>query len=271
MQTVILKGMSSLITGVVDYSFLGDCIRVNYSICANSKENLPICKIVLLSSHRPFNRPVIADTLEFIKGTATGEVHINQNTLSYNGYNINDMDTFCVIEKDGKRIKPIAVGYQNLLWNIQTSLDNMTKEDKTAPLARGELLLQSIKKKPRDENSYRKLIEEIESFAKALNRSTYIPVQDYEWYDLAEIKAPLGISAYCHILYVPEVADAFEKEGTLLFGIKNGGKSALAIKCRGENPFVNVWDCAARCGEFWVVGIEFKEDGQYFSRIKGGC
>jgi hypothetical protein len=268
LQTVILKSISSDISGVIEYTPSPDCIRLSYNLSREEKDKKTILKLLLLSSQKPANMPMIADTAEFDILHAFGKAKISKAALAYNGYYIDDIDTFCVVEKGKSAPRLVAVGYVNLLWNTGESIKRLFKDEKNNALTRGELLLKSIKKPPKDKNAYLDIIKSLGEYIKNKKKSTAIPIDDYKWYEMEDITAPLNISAYCHLLYVPKVKDAFLKEGCLLLGIKIGGKTALAIKTKGENPFVNAEDCAVKQGDFWVVGVEFKEDGQYFVRIK---
>ncbi len=268
MQTVILKSVSSDISGVIEYTYLTDCLRLSYNLSREEKDKSPILKLLLLSSQKPANMPVIADTAEFDILHASGEAKVSKSSLAYNGYYIDDIDTFCVVEKGTSTPKLVAVGYVNLLWNTEKCIKRLFNAEKANALTRGELLLKSIKKPPKDQNAYLDIIKGIGKYIKSMEKSSLVPIENYEWYKMEDIKAPLDIGAYCHLLYVPKVQDAFLEESCLLLGIKKGGKTALAIKTKGENPFVNAEDCAVRHGEFWVVGVEFKEDGQYFTRIE---
>ncbi len=267
MQTVILKSVSSDISGVIEYTPCPDCIRLSYNLSREEKDKKSILKLLLLSSQKPTNMPVIADTAEFDILHAFGKAKVSKATLAYNGYYIDDIDTFCVVEKSSSMPKLVAVGYVNLLWNTADGIKRLFDDEKSTALTRGELLLKSIKKPPKDKNAYLDIIKSLGEYIKSMKKSTALSKGGYDWYEMNSTTAPLNISAYCHLLYVPKVREAFLNEKCLLLGIKTGGKTALAIKTKGENPFVNADDCAVRQGDFWVVGVEFKEDGQYFVRV----
>ncbi len=268
LQTVILRTMNYSLGGVVEYTVLGDSLKVSYNLNRKSEKQNPILKLVLMSSQRPFNTPVIADTIEFDRLDASGNKLIGIQELSLKGYNASDIDTFAVVSKENGSAVVAAVGFSGLLWDVSQSVKNMFASPRDFALVRGELLLKKIKRPVEDEEAFKRTVEELEALKSALNTSLTFPCPNYAWYDLTELRAPLEVSSYKHLLYVPEVYEAFIDEKILLFGIGEGGRSAFALRTTGANPFVNADDCAVKYGDYWVVGVCFAPDGQYFEKIQ---
>lgn len=267
MQTVILRTMNYSVGGVVEYAVLGDSLKVSYNLNRKSEKPNPILKLVLMSSQRPFNTPVIADTIEFDRLDASADKLIGIQELSLKGYNASDIDTFAVVSKENGTAVVAAVGFSGLLWDVSQGVNNMFASPRDFALVRGELLLKKIKRPVEDSEAFKRTIEELEALKSALNPSLTFPCPNYVWYDLTELRAPLEVSSYKHLLYVPEVYEAFTEEKILLFGIGEEGRSAFALRTTGANPFANADDCAVKHGDYWVVGVCFAPDGQYFEKI----
>ena len=256
---------SNEISGFLEYSVKNSLIEINYRIKGDIKTDT-FLKIYVLSSKKPFNKPLIADTLEFKENTASGSCVISHSTLLQNGYLESDIDTFAVAKADFSE-KPISACFDGIRWDISGAF-------KTAELSNPKKhaieVLNSIKDKMKTNNpDIQKLwLEKLNETVKNLKVSDISPLSDYTWYEIESMKPPIPISSYRHLLFVTEVMTEFEKYGHYLLGIKNDGHTALAVKSERFNPFINANDCAIKLDDYFVVGIYLAPDGQYFEKIE---
>lgn len=265
METVIMRPFSSDMDGIAEYSVLGGRLKLKYSIKRRDVEDNRIYKLVLLSSVKPSNSPVIADTPEFKGQFAFGSKVIASATLCVKGYNAEDIDTFALVLKEDENMTLVSVGFSRLCWEVQsvaTALESYTSDP---ALTRARNTLESLKKTA-NADTYRDIIGKLESLKNTLTKSDLNPHSGYEWYELYKKQIPLKISSFEHVL-TDRVFDITAESGGLLLGIGNSGATALASVDEEVNPFENASDCSVRRGRFWIVGIRLKEDGQYFERL----
>lgn len=258
MQTLILKSYDEKILAVAEYLISSSGINIKFSVRGL---NFPgIHKLLLMSSLKPGNEPVIADTLELKDGTCFLERTVTSGDIAYKGYYPGDIDTFVLAGRDGNRYFSEAVGFLRFFWNVDLSLKRLS--DGVVPSYAFE---QS--RHLQHSGVCSGIMEEIEEFCSAALRSPDVPMECMEWYVLEKMCPPIDISAYRHIL-TPEAVNMMKSDGSpLLFGIKKEGLTAFAHKSLGSNPFENADDCTVKVGDYYIVGIRFKEDGQYFERI----
>ena len=83
----------------------------------------------------------------------------------------------------------------------------------------------------------------------------------FDWYEVCDKSHLEDISAYRHAL------GQLDKKMSFLWG-KDDNMTVLAVKDDLDFSFPNVSDCAIKHNGYYIVGIVFKEDGQYFARIE---
>lgn len=218
-----------------------------------------ICKL-FVSSGKFSCEPVLADTLEIKEQSdglffASGAREIALSEFEKSGFSPSFADTFVVIKKDEYGAKKVI-----------TTATETAAEEPLSPKERGKKALLAVKAasagKTRGANAV--WARKISDFAKNLNEAKENILPFYTWYELRDVRAPLSLSAYRHVMYCAEVLTCFEKTGYLLLGV-NGFHTALAAKA-DFNPFVNAEDCAEKAGDWFAVGVLLGEDGVYFEK-----
>jgi len=270
LKTLILKSDNENISGFIEYSETNAGIE----ICYNIKDTfLPdgFLKLYILSSAKPFNKPIIADTLEFKSQVATGKRSLSYSYLTEYGLHKSEADTFAIVKTDsiGNPDSVEAVCFVNSEWNVKSALKNTVICQNENPAERGERIIESIKERTKttDPKAQQLWIDKLLKSAVSMKKSNISPIEGYNWYICEDMRPPLPLSAYRHLLFVTEVMTAFDKEGYYLFGIKDDGHTAISIKA-SRNPFVNANDCAVKTGDFFTAGVFLAPDGQYFERIE---
>lgn len=256
------------ISGFLEYSVKSGLIEINYRIKCDIKTDT-FLKIYALSSKKPFNKPLIADTLEFKENTATGICSISHSSLFENGYLENDIDTFAVAKSDFSE-KPISACFAGEKWDVDGAFKRHGISETKNPKNHAIEVLNSIKEKMKtnDPNIQKRWLEKLEEATKNLKISDVSLLSGYTWYEIENMKPPIPISSYRHLLFVTEVMTEFEKCGHYLLGIKNDGHTALAIKSERFNPFINANDCVIKLDGYFIVGVYLASDGQYFEKIE---
>ena len=254
MQTVILKSYDEKIHAVAEFAVSSAEVKLKFSVRGLNTPG--IHKLFLMSSLKPSNEPVIADTLELKDGAYFMERSLTLGDVAYRGYYPTDMDTFVVARKDGNSYFAEAVGFSRLSWDVYISLEAVSKKGIPAY-------------SPCESTQYsdvcKEVLEEIENFCSKAPKSRDVPIDGMEWYVIE--KLPADVSAYRHIL-TPKAKNMIKSDGfPLLFGIQREGLTAFAHKSYVSNPFENADDCTVKSGDYYIVGIRFKADGQYFERI----
>ena len=265
LQTVILKSFSFPLSGVVDYRTTDGGLKLSYSI--KRGEDCGIVKLLLLSSLRPAGGVVVADTPEFCDKMAVGEKKLTSSDLALAGYDAQDIDTFVVAAKKAPGYSVLAAGFGRLIWDIASAIDSAGHRTAHDSLQGAEEALSSLKS-PAQVGAHSGAITRLNALHDTLVKSSLVPCGGFEWYELPKLSVPMESSAYEHIL-TPKARSLIAYSGCpLLFGIGSGGMSALATAKTGENPFENAEDCTIDVNGFYVVGVWFGGDGQYFARLE---
>lgn len=256
MKTLILKSYDENIHAVAEYFASPSGIKIKFSVRGLGVSG--IHKLFLMSSLKPANQPVIANTLEPKDGACFFERTISLGDVAYRGYYPEDIDTFVLAVRDGSKYLPEAVGFSRLFWDVGLILDK--KESIPGfSLLEADRALQS--------DAYYEVMEEINAFCSVASRSDERPIDGMEWYTVSGMTPPVYVSAYRHIL-TPKAVQMIQSDGfPLLFGVQKEGLTAFAHKSFGSNPFENADDCTVKRGDYYIVGVRFKSDGQYFEKI----
>jgi len=265
METVIIKSITFCLEGVVDYSVSSDEIKVSYNVKCNSPGAM--IKLLLLSSLKPLNKPVAADTLEFGAKTASGQRRFASSHLALSGYRPLDIDTFVFAEKTPHGYVERGTAFSRLYWDTAEAIGTADDIVKDASLKNADCLLNSLKRLPAPEIRTA-FVQKINLLKTNLKKSSFIPNKKFEWYELDLPEAPVDASAFFHLL-TPSAKAIIQKSGfPLMFGVGEGGMTALAVRKPEKNPFENAEDCTAVANGFYVVGVLFGDDGQYFVRVE---
>ena len=269
MKTLIFEDKSNKFSGFLEYFVLNGAIEINYNIKGEISQNI-FLKIYALSSKKPFNKPIIADTLEFKANVASGKCRISNSSLLQNGFKESDIDTFAIAKSDFSENPVVAACFTTTKWDIGGAFKGIEVCEVKNPAQRGKEILNSIKEKIKtnDPNFQKEWLSELLNAVEEMKKSDESPLSDYSWYILDSMKPPLPLSAYRHLLFVTEVMTEFEKCGHYLFGIKKDGHTALALKAERFNPFVNANDCAVKADDYFIVGVYLAPEGQYFEKIE---
>ncbi len=266
MEAVILRAFHCDMTGVAEYLCTDTKLRIRYNIKLKDGCIDDIYKLMVLSSVRPDNLPIIADTPEFSGCHAIGERFISQNDAALLGYELRDMDTFAVVKKTEGRYELAAAGFARLSWDVDRALSGLGGSRNDPALQRACELSEAYRGNE-DNEAYQKVLLEIDRIKKILKPAKHSPIADYEWYELADAEPPIAITSYRHIL-TDAAANQIKASGEpLLYGIGSCGMTAFAAKTTAM-PFDNVLDCSVRHGDFVVAGILFTAEGQFFARLE---
>ncbi len=263
METLILKQFDSDTEGVIDYTAIGDSLKVRY--CIKSGHSQSIVKLFLASSVKPSNEPIVADTLEFRSGSASGEKTISSYDAAYNGYRVGDIDTFLVVNTDAGNLTLLSSAFAGLYWDVESALARVqsAKTDKSLLNAR-RILQGRVRESCPD--GYADVLNQLKKLTEVLPVCKVIPLPGLKWYTVESSDVPISAGAYEHIL-TPDAKKLIAESGhPLLFGMGDDGFTAIAAMNTTKNPFENASDCTVVKGGYFVVGVQFKEDGQYFVR-----
>lgn len=257
METVIMRPMEKNITGAVEYTPLGRSLKLRYSISKDDTDEAGICKLMLLSSLKPSNPPVVADTMEFKGKTAWGEVTISENSLAFCGYYPSDIDTFILFQKEQKSV--LSAGFGRLYWDVCRRICQDIPLDPAVLKAKeiADRIPQNV-----DYEAYQNAIMSVMKLRSELQTTSQNPISSFEWFVMAEYKLPNGISSLCHLL-PPEVFDVI---GKVLVGFDGEQTIVLAAKS-DTNPFENALDCSVFSNGYWLVGVRLTPEGQYFVKL----
>ena len=257
METVIMRPFQKNITGAVEYISLGRSLKLRYSISTEEKFDLGICKLMLMSSLKPSNPPVVADTTEFKGKTAWGEVTVGENSLSFCGYNPSDIDTFVLFGKEQGCI--LSVGFGRLFWDVYGSIGQKGTADPSVIRAReiADRIPQNA-----DWEAYHNAIMSVNKLRTHLEDTTKNPLSGFKWFVMAEDKLPTNISSLCHLL--PH--EVFDVCTEVLIGFDGEQTMVLAAKS-DANPFENAADCSVFSSGYWFVSVRLAPEGQYFVKL----
>lgn len=258
METVIMRPFQKNITGAVEYIYLGNALKLRYSISMEEKSDFGICKLMLMSSLRPSNPPVVADTMEFKGKTAWGEVTISENSLAFCGYNPSDIDTFVLFGKEQESI--LSVGFGRLFWDVYGSIGQKGIADPSVMRAReiADRIPQNT-----DWEAYHSAIMSVNKLRCDLQKAPQKPLLvGFDWFVMAEDKIPIDISSLVHLLpheifdICTEVLIGFDGEQTIVLAAKSDA-----------NPFENAPDCSVFSKGYWLVSVKLAPEGQYFVKL----
>ncbi len=257
METVIMRPFQKNITGAVEYISLGRSFKLRYSISMEEETEAGICKLMLMSSLKPSNPPVVADTTEFKEKTAWGETEISENSLSFCGYNPSDIDTFVLFGKEQGCI--LSVGFGRLFWDVYGSIGQKSIADPSVIRAReiADRIPQNT-----DWEAYHNAIMSVNKLRSHLQSTPKKLLSGFEWFVMAEDKLPTDISSLVHLLpheifdICTEVLIGFNEEQTMVLAAKSDA-----------NPFENASDCSVFGNGYWFVSVKLAPEGQYFVRL----
>lgn len=271
MNTLLFEETDICNGGFIEYGARHGGLFLKYSIKFKINTD-SIFKLVALSSEKPFNVPIVADTIEIKNLSADSQREISHETLVRHGYLADDADTFVLVQKcpDGSWGTVATRCFGGNVWNADNVFEAGLTTVMQTPAQRGKQILNSIKEltKCRTPQTAKKWAEAASLAASSMEKAQEAPVAGYEWYISHDIRPPVALSAYRHLLYVAPVINCFERYGAYLFGLAGGGRTALAVRSDGANPFINADDCATKVENWWVVGIYLGDDGQYFEKIQ---
>lgn len=257
METFILKNLKDGISAVVDYYPKYDSIKTVYNIrCTDSG----IYKLVAMSSLKPSFEPMIVDTPEFKNSFAQGNREITSRDSSYKGYRLSDIDTFVLAQKTPEGFLPVAVHFCRLAWDFGANEFFLPSFQTEESIRRAQKVLDSIKTAS-DSAVFDKYVQKLNFFKTLFKKSHLSPLDSFEWYEVCCKSHIEGISAYRHAL------GQLDKKISFLWGVKDDGITALAVKSDLNFSFPNVSDCVIKCNDYYVVGVVFRKEGQYFAKI----
>ena len=261
METIILNAVSAEIEGIVECTKKDNLLMVQYSLI--SKERPRVMRLKALSSKKPCNTPVKIDVPVFERGRAWGKKEISLSELAMSGYVPRDIDTFVLTFEDKSQTRIAATGFGGLRWDISYQIDRICDQKEKNPVYSGGKLLEKLKAEKDSAKDKSEIIRALSHAGKSLEKVKENPLNGYNWYRFDKRVYPLGLSIFTHIT---ENMDNC-REGAILIGIKGDGHTAVAVKGNKDNPFATALDCSVHINGYWIVGVCFKEDGQYFERI----
>lgn len=265
METIIINPNKGKTAGVIECTVKANELVVCYSL--TSDESQKIMRLRALSSKKPHNAPLRIDVPVFERGRAEGKRKITAMDLGMQGYNARDIDTFVLTYEDKCKTEVVASGFGGLIWDISYLNGRISEIQSENALNNTEKLLNKLRLNKENKSSKNKIIDALHEAEKLLTKTRYNPCEKYRWYCFLKEVYPFGLSIFRHII---ENMDCHMEEGfsdSLLVGVGEEGHVALAVGETEKNPFKIAEDCAAFKNGYWIVGVCFKDDGQYFERI----
>ena len=140
-------------------------------------------------------------------------------------------------------------------------------------LDNAQKLLNEMKGLAKKEDA-KKFSDQTRERIKKLKITTLPFLPEFEWHIVEDEKESFLSSAIRHIVMAPQFLLSFEKTGFWIIGFKQDD-DIFAVCIKGEphlpNPMENAMDCCVSFEEadkkYYVVGIGFFDDGQYFVRL----
>ncbi len=258
METVILKTFEDDLTAVIDYCINHSVMKISYSIKTKAAG---IYKLLVFSSFKPACEPVVADTLEFSGNCAHSLREISVSEAAYKGYNLNDLDTFVLAVKKSDGFSCVGVHFCRLAWDLSGNAFFMPASRADESIQRAQKALSSIKDLSTEE-MYNEYLGRLKYFETVFKKSALVPCDGFEWYEIPDKTILCSITSYRHAL--AELGN----DTPFLWGVGKDGITALAVKDDLHFAFQNVSDCVQRIGGFYITGVLFRRDGQYFAKIK---
>ena len=265
METIIINSDNGKTSGVIECSKKDNKLTVCYNLTSDKSKR--IMRLRGLSSKKPHNFPLRIDVPIFERGRAQGKKEISAIDLGMQGYNARDIDTFVLTYEDKCKTEVAATGFEGLIWDISYSIGRISETKSEEPLRNTEKLLNKLKLNKENKSSKNKIIDAIYAAEKLLCKTGHNPCEKYRWYSFSGEVYPFGLGIFRHIT---ENLDCHREEALsdrLLVGVGAEGHAVLAIEKEGKNPFKIAEDCAVFKDGYWLVGVSFKDDGQYFERI----
>ena len=245
------------IDGIVEYAVYNGRLKIGYTLNCKSEYSDGIYKLLLMSSVKPFNPPVIVHTPEFKGSVAWGERIIDESTLALSGYYAHEVDTFALVHKDSHITA--SAGFDRLTWDISSSVTSDNDRDRT--LIRAEAVIKSDIQIS-NPDAYKETLKELNSFKKTLSVMECGPIDSYEWYSMADDSFP-RISSFNHLLAPLKKFGKCMRE--VIVGFTGSLDIAFAVAMR-DNPFENSEDCSIYENGYWISAVRLAPEGQYFLR-----
>ena len=267
MKTAIFE-KNNMFEGVVEYKCSADKLRITYSVKPTGKAPKQIYKLYALSSSSPLSNPICVDTLDFSESTATGDKTVSAAEFKTAGFDCSDIDTFAIVSDS----HVAACCFEKYSWRVCGAFEKNSlpyKPDIENPIDRANRIMENFKTQTSSHNpsNAKFWIDSLKKACGKLDVSNNKLPAGYTWYTVKDIRPPIPLSSYRHILFTSEAVSAFDSAGEYCIGISEDGHTALAVKsAAGMNPFANASDCAVMFGGFQIVGILLAADGQYFEK-----
>lgn len=267
MKTAIFE-KNNMFEGVVEYKCSADKLRITYSVKPTGKAPKQIYKLYALSSSSPLSNPICVDTLDFSESTATGDKTVSAAEFKTAGFDCSDIDTFAIVSDS----HVAACCFEKYSWRVCGVFEKNSlpyKPDIENPIDRANRIMENFKAQTSSHNpsNAKFWIDSLKKACGKLDVSNNKLPAGYTWYTVKDIRPPIPLSSYRHILFTSEAVSAFDSAGEYCIGISEDGHTALAVKsAAGMNPFANASDCAVMFGGFQIVGILLAADGQYFEK-----
>ena len=269
-MAVLMQNQNLGIIANIDYNMQDGGLFISYNIRARFVPQGHVYKLYALCSSKPGNQPLVIDTPEFCIDEAAGKKRFSKQCLLEQNLFADEIDTFVIADKNlsDNTQRVIATGFERDSWNVDLVFEN-AKITVESPLERAAEVLEKIKSRTaRSDASLCKYWRDaVNMSCQNTPRSKNCPSDKYEWYSFANIIPPVELGAYEHILFCARTVRAFAKNKEYLFGVGEGGHTAVALREECINPFENADDCAVKIGDYYVVGVYLGNDGQYFERV----
>lgn len=257
-ETVILKTFEDDLTAVIDYCVNSSVMKISYNIKTKAQG---IYKLLVFSSFKPACEPLVADTLEFLHQCAHSAREITTSEAAYKGYYLNDLDTFALVVKDPDGFRCVGVHFCRLAWDLSNNAFFIPKSRPDESIERAKKALNSIKDLSTEE-IYNEYIGRLKYFETVFKKTSLVPLESFDWYEVPDKTAICSITSYRHALA------ELSSNTPFLWGVGKDGITALAVKNDLNFTFSNVSDCVQLTGGYYIVGVLFSKDGQYFAKIK---
>lgn len=258
METVILKTLEDDLTAVIDYCVNHSVMKISYNIKTKAQG---IYKLLVFSSFKPALEPLVADTLEFVNHCAHSSREISEYEAAYKGYYLNDLDTFVLAVKKPDGFSGVGVHFCRLAWDLGANPFFIPNSRPDESIERAQKALSSIKDLSTEE-IYNEYLDRLKYFETVFKKTALMPLEGFDWYEIPDKTVLCSITSYRHALA------ELDSNTPFLWGVGKDGITALAAGDDLNFAFCNVSDCVQRLGGFYIIGVIFRQDGQYFAKIK---
>lgn len=183
-------------------------------------------------------------------------------SLSYlenNGIDINAFSHFLIEAQNNSSY--FAFKYDNEMEDVS--------------ILRAKELLGSLKKEPSPEKVY-EVINNIEKRTSLYKQENILVLPEFSWYKIDNRDEFFGLSSVKHLIQSEgNISSLINGTGWYLGVCSEKRLYAVGSMCENgfPNPFTNAEDCSVKFNissqnkDFYVVGIMFLDDGQYFCRL----